>query len=365
MRPLLALFGVSCVAAVIASSCAAGDASDDPQDCPIGSETCACTQGGSCDAPLVCLSNLCVNPSTGGSNAGGENAGGQGSGAFNAGGGGGGSMCANGGCKAVDVLFALDGSGSMTQEISALSATQSFQAVTAALAGLNCGDIDYRIGVVDDNTPVFKVPAGWSGGSPWFDSLSMSDDEIAQAFAGAASVVAAGSGTEAGCEHVLTNSEELLTNDTSGFVRPEALLVLVLVTDVDDYGAYDNENGNTCGFGCTVTGPTPDQVNASLVALKGNDPKGVAAIVVAGDPNIAGGNNFCDQPATCGCMDVGGLVDCDVYHATKLWQFAGLQTGQNGFTENLCGGPQTVPDAVQTALGSNIDLACQQFEPPH
>lgn len=30
------------------------------RDCPIGSETCACTQGGSCDGDLECRSGLCV-----------------------------------------------------------------------------------------------------------------------------------------------------------------------------------------------------------------------------------------------------------------------------------------------------------------
>jgi hypothetical protein len=33
---------------------------DDDDDCPVGSEGCACTSGGACDEGLVCLSNLCV-----------------------------------------------------------------------------------------------------------------------------------------------------------------------------------------------------------------------------------------------------------------------------------------------------------------
>ena len=39
--------------------------------CPIGAEGCPCTDGGACDAGLVCLSNLCVDPASGsGSNSG-------------------------------------------------------------------------------------------------------------------------------------------------------------------------------------------------------------------------------------------------------------------------------------------------------
>ncbi|NUP08791.1 MAG: VWA domain-containing protein [Polyangiaceae bacterium] len=351
-------------------SCAAGE--DDETGCAIGSEGCACTNGGACDAPLVCLSDLCVdpnsspggggsgsggNPSTGGNGTGAQ---GGGTGAFNAGGGGGGE-CALGGCKAIDVLFALDGSGSMAEEINALSVNDSFTAIIDALAAINCGDIDYRIGVTDDNDGGFKVPSGWTGADPWFDSTSMTKEEIAAAFKGAADQVVAGSGTDVGCEHVLTSSRDLLNGDATGFLRPEALLVLIMVTDVDDYGAYDQANGNDCGIGCPVTPPyTPNAMYETFVALKGGEPKGVAAIVVAGDPNVAGGTNFCGQPGTC-CS---GGIDCLVFHADRLWAFAGMQNGANGYTANLCAGAQTVPTAVETAFTSNIDLACEEFEPP-
>jgi hypothetical protein len=45
---------------------------DDAGACPIGNEGCACTQGGSCNSGLVCLSNLCVTP---GSDAGASDSG--------------------------------------------------------------------------------------------------------------------------------------------------------------------------------------------------------------------------------------------------------------------------------------------------
>ncbi|MBK6517463.1 MAG: VWA domain-containing protein [Polyangiaceae bacterium] len=362
----LKLLPFAFAALALSFSCAAGSA-DDPDDCPVGSEGCPCTQGGSCDGSLACLSDLCVDPSgSGGSGAGstsgggGAGMGGEGTGAFNVGGGGGGGQCALGGCKAVDVLFAMDGSGSMQEEISALAAAQAFNQVVAALADLNCGDIDYRIGVTDDNNAAFRVPNGWNGADPWFDSTSMDDAQIATAFSGAASLIIQGSGTEVGCEHVLSNSVTLVTSDLSGFVRPEALLVLVMVTDVDDYGAYDNINGNDCGLGCTVTGAPVNTLYDSLVTLKGGDPKGVSTIVVAGDPNVIGGVNFCGQPGSCGCSG----LDCGIFHADRLWAFAGMQVGSNGYAANLCDGPQSVPAAVQTALTTNIDLACQEFEPP-
>jgi hypothetical protein len=369
IRRLLLALGLFGSSTALAMGCAAG--ADTNEECPIGSEKCACTEGGSCDGGLVCLSEICVDPDGGGSDPG-SGAGGPGSGAGGPGAGGGGAGTGGGfntggagpecetGCNKIDVLFALDGSGSMAEEIGALAASQAFAAVTDALAAVNCGDIEYRIAVTDDNDGGFVVPNGWPGSNPWFDSLELDADTLRQAFTGASNQVIAGSGTEAGCEHVLSSSVSLLQSDATGFVRDDALLVLILVTDVDDYGAYDNINGNDCGLGCTVTGQPVQNLYDTLVSLKGGDPKGVAAIVVAGDPNINGGLNFCGQPGVCGCNG----LDCSVFHATRLWQFATLQTGMNGSTSNLCAGPQSVPTAVQTAFEGNIDLACQGFEPP-
>ena len=264
------------------------------------------------------------------------------------------------GCKAIDVLFALDHSGSMTEEIGALGATQAFTAVVDALAAVNCGDIDFRVGLTDDFTPAFVTPSGWQGASPWFDSKQLSKSELVTSFNAAASQIFNQPSTPAGCEHVLSNAASLLTSDNTGFVRDEALLVLVLVTDVDDYGAYDQVSGNACNLGCTMTPTNLMTVHSDLLGVKSNDDKALAAIVVAGDPSVNGGQNLCGQPGSCGCNG----LDCGVFHATRLYQFAGMLAGSNGVTANICNGPQTVPDAIKNAFSGNIDLACQQFEPP-
>lgn len=350
---------------VFASSCAAGTANDDGE-CAVGSEGCPCTDGGACDPGLSCLSNLCVNPvPTGSGGATSQSTTGANmastTGAFMTGSTG--SGCTQTGCSKIDVLFALDGSGSMAEEINALSASQSFIQTIQALAGLNCGDIHYRIGVTNDNDGGFIVPNGWSGPKPWFDSETMAASDIATAFAGACSKVNGGSGVGTGCEHVLSSSAALVASDGTGFIRPDALLVLVLVTDVDDYGAYDHQGFCPLfpGEGCTTTGAPVSQIYNGLVAKKGGDPKAVAAIIVAGDPTVNGGVNFCNQPGSCGCTGGG---DCSVFHADRLWEFANAQTGTNGYKGNLCAGPQSVPDAVKAALTSSIDLACQNYVPP-
>jgi hypothetical protein len=252
------------------------------------------------------------------------------------------------------MLFVLDSSGSMIEERQALAATNAFTQIVDTLAGINGGGIEYRIAVSDDKDGGYEVPAGWAG-DPWFDSTELTVDEIADAFNGA--VGAINGEPPLGCEHVLTSAVDLLDGDASGFVRDDALLVLVLVTDVDDYGAYDQQGGNVCGIGCATAPTSVATLLATLVDdVKGGQMAGVAAIVVAGDPNVNDGSNFCDQPGSCGCA--GG--DCAIYHADRLWELTD-SLATNGYAADLCN--VTVPDAVDTALTASIDLACQNFEP--
>ncbi len=267
-------------------------------------------------------------------------------------------QCVETGCKAIDMVFALDGTSSMIGEIQALAAVNAFAQIVAALEDINCGDIDYRIGVTNDSD------GGWIGaaGATWFDSMVMTQDEIASAFSLAASSVLP-SGTAVGCEHVLNSAADLLASDTTGFLRDDALLVLVLVTDVDDYGWYDQQGfGGFCdAFLCTQNGADPQTIQDNLVALKGGDELGVSAIVIAGDPTSHEGDNTCGQPASCCGV---GLGECaEAHQAPKLYEFASLQAGMNGFTADICAGDDQVPVAVREALENNIDLACQTFEP--
>ena len=348
---LLGIVAALVLLTAIAAGCAAGGDTEGYEECPVGSERCKCTTGGACDSGLECLSGICVNPNGSGGMGGSGGSGGNGSGNNGTG-----LTNCEAGCQAIDVIFALDSSGSMGAERNALAATAAFEQVVTALAAVNCSQIDYRVGVTDDNRPNF-FGSGPSG--PWFDSLEMNQVEIATAFNAAVAEVSSGSTTGLGCEHVLTNATNVLLNDQTGFVRDGALLVLVLVTDVDDYGAYDHATLNACSFGCNESFLAVPTLLDSLTGLKG-DTAAVAAVIVAGDPSINGGvTPPCDQPCVCGFTG----SECDVYHSTRLWELGGL-LGNNGFTANLCDGPNSVPGAVQAAFEGNIDLACKGLDPP-
>lgn len=63
---------LACVACDAEPNSAAGT------NCAVGAEACACTNAGSCDPGLVCLSSVCVTPPGGGGNVGTADAGGGG-----------------------------------------------------------------------------------------------------------------------------------------------------------------------------------------------------------------------------------------------------------------------------------------------
>jgi hypothetical protein len=395
----LALPSIFSVALLLGLAC--GDSAGGTGEtgaCTVGSAGCPCTAGGGCDPGLTCASDTCVDlsglsssgapaPTTGGTTGGpgGETEAQTATGAPTTDTGAPPTTddpatsdattdgpkldvgmdtttgAPAGGCRKVDVLFALDGSGSMLEERSALAAADAFADIVDTLSGLNGGGIDYRIAVTTDNDDGFINPPCWQEPDPWVSSVGHTPGEVADAFECAVSSFGTNNfEASVGCEHVLTSATDLLDGDASGFVRDDALLVLVLVTDVDDYGAYDQQDGNLCNIGCNTPPPPLAALHQRLVDdVKGGEADGLAAIVVAGDPGVMAGMNFCGQPGSCGCNG----FDCGVFHATRLYEFAG-RLGMTGVAADICGGADAVPDAVASAFQDGIDLACQEFDPP-
>jgi hypothetical protein len=378
------------VAAGLGWGCAK-DVAEDSQ-CPVGSIGCPCTGGGTCDVGLSCVGEVCMDidnatmsgaTQTDGSD-GSETAtsttstsgpGSTGTGndtlILDVGGDTGGPTS---GCRFVDMLFVLDASGSMQEERNALAAVSAFSQIIGSLEAINGGGISYRIGLTDDNDNGWYVPPNWVQPNPWFDKEEFDAMVIAGAFNGAVQNLGVAGGADAGCEHVLSSGINLLDTDTTGFVRENAVLVIVLLTDVDDYGAYDQAGGFDCtelieaGYGafapegCMETPTDLATLKTQLLDLKGGDQNAVAVIGIAGDPNTNAGQNFCAQPGSCGCAidQLLGLTDCEVFHATRIEQFIG-DLGANGVFADLCSA--NVPQTVRGAIEDRVDQICQTYEP--
>ncbi len=262
------------------------------------------------------------------------------------------------GCSKIDVLFVIDGSISMYKERQALAIADEFTGVVDVLAGLG-GGIDYRIGVSTDNDHQFITPMCWQEPNKWISSDGHTSAEVAAAFECAMSgfgqdILAA----PAGCEHALTSAVDMLDPDINGFVRDNSLLVLVFIADVDDYGDYDQPGGNTCGMGCP-TPPSPlEEIYERLVDVKGGNASGIAALVIAGDPSKDGGTDACGRPGSCGC----DTFDCDVFHATRLYEFAGLLASHGG-QYDICEGASSITGALKNGLMDVVGAACMEFDP--
>ncbi len=164
----------------------------------------------------------------------------------------------------VDFLFVIDNSGSMGEEQDNLALNfDNFMGFTSTL------DIDYRIGVTttDDTAALqglFTAPfITNSGPSPTADPEA--------AFGAAVAVGTNGSGTERGLIAAVRALSPPLSTDASkpnyGFLRHEALLSVVFVSDEED-----QSNGSVASY------------LEQLIELKNNRQNFVLASAIAGDP---------------------------------------------------------------------------------
>ncbi|MEX1362966.1 MAG: hypothetical protein AB1Z98_07560 [Nannocystaceae bacterium] len=261
-----------------------------------------------------------------------------------------------GACGKVDFLFVIDNSGSMSDEQANLVA--SFPGFITAIQNSLEQVEEYNVGVVtsDAYSPNTAVPGcnqlgglvvqtgGGNSSSavcgPYADGnnyITQSDD-LTMAFACAAQVGTSGNGFEQPMQALLNAVDPahplaMPGGCNEGFIREDALLVLVIITDEAD-GPGDSE-------GMTTPGTVMDWYDA-VVAAKDGIPENVVVVSLV---SYAGG----PCPPSSAVFDGVNMVD-----------FAML-FGSNGVVGGVClpdYGP-TFADAV-----SVIDVACDNFMPP-
>lgn len=225
----------------------------------------------------------------GGDGGSGDNGDGDGGGNGNGNGDGGGQSAAA--CKKIDLVFSVDPSGSMSEELGAMSG-DVFPAFATALRDIGGGLEDYRVAVIDGcpDPANFHIgganqaDCGFSSGEVWMDSSSSAletefscvgdiqklnscdvDNEDEQPIAAA----------------IASLTAPYSTGDNAGFLRDDALLVIVTITDEDECAAYP---------GCDDTSDAKAQdIYNQMVAIKGD----VKRMVYLG---IGGGPGGCSNP---------------------------------------------------------------------
>jgi len=241
-------------------------------------------------------------------------------------------------CRQVDVIIAVDGSGSMSEELVAMR-DDVFPAFAQRLASIGQGLDDFRVGTIDAcpdpasyHTRGAAGECNFAGGQVWIESSSPNMNAefacVGDLFMG--DVGCSGSNDDEQPASAAAASLEAPYADTmnAGFSRPEALLVVVAITDEDEQP--------------TGAARTPQQVYDRLVAAKGGD---VRRMVFLG---IGGGSD---------CEGVYGSAD----HAVDLRSITDLFIAQGrGVWWDLCDG--RLEDGLEQAF-TVIEQACDELPP--
>jgi hypothetical protein len=245
------------------------------------------------------------------------------------------------GCRLVDAIIAVDNSSSMAEEIEAL-AGPVFDSFPQTLLDVNNGLDDFQLGVIDAcNNPAYLHDTGAAGACDYSTGknfmVSSSPALIDEYQCATAFTTAGFHGQEDGCSG--DNDDEQPANtaadavsppaasdQNAGFVRDDAVLFVVAITDEDEQ-------------------PTPprtaQEIVDEIVAAKGD----IANVVFLG----IGGDSSCNGPY--------GSAE----EAVLLREVAGIFAAANrGLFWDLCQGD--LEAAFQAAL-QIVDSACMDFTP--
>jgi hypothetical protein len=246
-------------------------------------------------------------------------------------------------CKKMDIVFAVDNSGSMKEEQTNLATNfPKFVKVINDYKTKSGEQLDYRLAVTSSDDKKEKgafnvtagaaAPAGCIPGpaKPW---LERADGDVAAAFACRAEYGTKGSNIERPLENVLLGVTARITDKTNtsagtSFVREDALLAFVLITDEDE--------GSAGGSG-DLARPMADYPK-EFDKVKGERGRWASAV-------IAG-------PKDCSSPGLGQAAE-----AKRLKGFI-ADVGKNGVFASICTGDLT--DGLTQAL-TKFDQACREF----
>lgn len=231
--------------------------------------------------------------------------------------------------NSVDILWVIDNSVSMQNEQEAVAAgAQDF------LKQLEVGNMDFHLGVITTDVDSINTNSGVLMGNPNYvssDCASTGNTSCyATAFQKAVLQGTSGSDQERGLEAVLTAlGPPLVDTRNSGFLRDEAALAIVMVSDENDcsdFGAMGSDgSGEDCYTHAELLTPVEDIVSR-IKSLKADSSKISFSGIIGpklDDPD------YCEQS----------------YPGTRYYNAAALL---NGVTANIC---ETDYSSIMDKLG--------------
>lgn len=250
------------------------------------------------------------------------------------------------GCKKVDVVISVDNSSSMAEEIAALQGPV-FDSFPQTLLDVNDGLEDFQLGLVDACPKPAALQdegeAGSCGYSTGANYMVSSSPMLAAEFSCATELpfMAGWSGGADTCEDDLDDDEQPALTAASvvsapfvdmanaGFLRDDAVLMIVAITDEDEALVDAND----------VT-----EIYDMLVAAKGGDVNAIAFLGVAGGSDCDGAYGSAND-------------------ATAAQGLAQLFADQGrGMFWDLCQGQLEV--GFETFIEGIVESACGDFVPP-
>jgi hypothetical protein len=264
------------------------------------------------------------------------------------------------GCDAVDFLFVVDDSSSMSEHQQNLidnvpAFVDGIQATLDQVASYQVGVVAtdpysgnpgacILLGALVTSTEDQGPNSSNMVCGPYADGFNYmtQNDDLAQAFGCAAQVGTIGNGFERPMEAMVTTVGKSLDTPggcNEGFLRDDALLVIVVITDEYD-GPGDPEARNPARDPPTSLGD-PQSWYDAVVTAKLGVPQNAVALVIT---------NFADGP--CPPDDLG-------HDGANLVEWV-EHFGENGFLGGICEPDYGPMFAEATAL---IETACHNFEP--
>lgn len=254
-------------------------------------------------------------------------------------------------CDKMDIVFVVDNSGSMQEEQSNLATNfPMFASLLDAYTVSNGQPLDYRVALTTTGRDVdYQVDLGGGFGTfpqsekgqngEFYNTcnntkrwLDRSDTAMSQTLACRANVGTGGPSIEMPLLMSKWALAERAADTNAGFIRPDALLAIVVLTDEDDASTTEN-NFTLSASGTSPTNFNPSDLVQFLDTTKGNRTLWAAG-VIAGDGN---------------CSSSFG----DAADGVRLKEFVNLANG-NGSTQavfsSICNGDLTkgLKDALDT-----------------
>jgi hypothetical protein len=272
-------------------------------------------------------------------------------------------------CDKMDILFVVDDSGSMGEEQTNLASNfPQFIDVLDAYQTEGGDFLDYRVAVTSTGRDVdYTVESPQLPGFPTLPPINQSEDglngelvqdcgmtrrwlersdtNVSSTFACAAELGTSGPSLEMPLRTTeLAFTDRMSDGTNAGFLRDDALLAIVILTDEDDCSR--NDNNFTIGTTDACDPSQPEIVDTThyidwLDNLTGSRGRWATAVIAGPGPGT--------------CTSSFG----DAIEARRLKEFV-QQTGDNAIFSSICEGD--LASSLQDALDT-FDEACDNFPP--